>query len=173
MAFLIALCFPLSFLSFSHFDFIYFCFFHIFHLPLTLTSKQCRGQENVDLYIHSPIRLHGIVLSTGSNFTFYFSSSNISLSYFACFSSLFFPLLFLFSVSYNLPFPEYTTWNSASRQSKFNVYHVIFYSPFLFWLRFARADKGGCRKDGSINHCFDVLLMSYWVASLLLLNYVW
>jgi hypothetical protein len=26
-----------------------------------LTSK-CRGQENVDLYIHSPIRLHSIVL---------------------------------------------------------------------------------------------------------------
>jgi hypothetical protein len=23
----------------------------------------CRGQENVDLYIHSPIRLHGVVLN--------------------------------------------------------------------------------------------------------------
>jgi hypothetical protein len=27
-----------------------------------LTSKYCRGQENMYLYIHSPIRLHGIVL---------------------------------------------------------------------------------------------------------------
>jgi hypothetical protein len=27
------------------------------------TSNQCRGQENVDLYIHSPIRLHGVVLN--------------------------------------------------------------------------------------------------------------
>jgi hypothetical protein len=34
-----------------------------------LTSNWCRGQENVDLYIHSPIRLHGVVLnllSTGT-----------------------------------------------------------------------------------------------------------
>jgi hypothetical protein len=28
-----------------------------------LTSNQCRGQENVDLFIHSPIRLHGVVLN--------------------------------------------------------------------------------------------------------------
>jgi hypothetical protein len=28
-----------------------------------VTSSQCRGQENVDLYIHSPIRLHGVVLN--------------------------------------------------------------------------------------------------------------
>jgi hypothetical protein len=28
-----------------------------------LTSYKCRGQENVDLYIHSPIRLHGVVLN--------------------------------------------------------------------------------------------------------------
>jgi hypothetical protein len=28
-----------------------------------LTSNYCRGQENVDLYILSPIRLHGIVLN--------------------------------------------------------------------------------------------------------------
>jgi hypothetical protein len=27
------------------------------------TSKQCRSQENVDLYIHLPLRLHGLVLS--------------------------------------------------------------------------------------------------------------
>jgi hypothetical protein len=27
-----------------------------------LTSNSCRGQENVDLYINSPIRLHGVVL---------------------------------------------------------------------------------------------------------------
>jgi hypothetical protein len=27
------------------------------------TSNYCRGQENVDLYIHSPIRLHGVVLN--------------------------------------------------------------------------------------------------------------
>jgi hypothetical protein len=26
-----------------------------------LTSNLCQGQENVDLYIHSPIRLHGVV----------------------------------------------------------------------------------------------------------------
>jgi hypothetical protein len=34
-----------------------------------LTSSYCRGQENVDLYVHSPIRLHGVVfnsLSTGT-----------------------------------------------------------------------------------------------------------
>jgi hypothetical protein len=28
-----------------------------------LTSYYCRGQEHVDLYIHSPIRLHGVVLN--------------------------------------------------------------------------------------------------------------
>jgi hypothetical protein len=28
-----------------------------------LTSNSYRGQENVDLYIHSPIRLHGVVLN--------------------------------------------------------------------------------------------------------------
>jgi hypothetical protein len=28
-----------------------------------LTSSQCRGQENVDLYMHFPIRLHGLVLN--------------------------------------------------------------------------------------------------------------
>jgi hypothetical protein len=28
-----------------------------------LTSKQCRRQENADLYIHSPIRLPGVVLN--------------------------------------------------------------------------------------------------------------
>jgi hypothetical protein len=28
-----------------------------------LTSNQCRGQGNVDLYIHSPICLHGVVLN--------------------------------------------------------------------------------------------------------------
>jgi hypothetical protein len=28
-----------------------------------LTSDWCRGQENVKLYVHSPIRLHGIVLN--------------------------------------------------------------------------------------------------------------
>jgi hypothetical protein len=27
------------------------------------TSNKCRGQGNVDLYIHSPIRLHGVVLN--------------------------------------------------------------------------------------------------------------
>jgi hypothetical protein len=45
-----------------------------------LTSNKCRGQENVDLHIHYPIRLHGVVLnqlSTGTILplvlTFYFS----------------------------------------------------------------------------------------------------
>jgi len=28
-----------------------------------LTSIYCRGQECVDLYLHPPIRLHGVVLS--------------------------------------------------------------------------------------------------------------
>jgi hypothetical protein len=28
-----------------------------------LASNYCQGQENVDLYIHSPIRLRGIVLN--------------------------------------------------------------------------------------------------------------
>jgi hypothetical protein len=28
-----------------------------------LTSNYCRGQENVDLYIHSPLRLRGVVLN--------------------------------------------------------------------------------------------------------------
>jgi hypothetical protein len=28
-----------------------------------LTFSYCRGQENVDLYIHSPIHLHDIVLN--------------------------------------------------------------------------------------------------------------
>lgn len=46
-------------------------------------------------------------------------------------------------------------------------YHI------LFWLRYTSADTGRYRKDGIRNHCFDVLLMSYWVASLLLVNYVW
>jgi hypothetical protein len=38
-----------------------------------LTSSWYRGQENVDLYIHSPIRLHGVVLnylSTGATLPF-------------------------------------------------------------------------------------------------------
>jgi hypothetical protein len=30
---------------------------------LPLTSCQCQGQENVNLYIHSLIRLHGLVLN--------------------------------------------------------------------------------------------------------------
>jgi hypothetical protein len=36
-----------------------------------LTFNLCRGQENVDLYIHSPIRLHGVVL-TSYNITIIF-----------------------------------------------------------------------------------------------------
>jgi hypothetical protein len=39
-----------------------------------LTSNKCRGEENVDLYIHSPIRLHGVVLnslSTGTTLPYY------------------------------------------------------------------------------------------------------
>jgi hypothetical protein len=31
--------------------------------PGPLTSSKCRGQEYVDLYSHSPIRLHGVVLN--------------------------------------------------------------------------------------------------------------
>jgi hypothetical protein len=30
---------------------------------LTIHSKQCRDQEYMDLYIYSPIRLHGVVLN--------------------------------------------------------------------------------------------------------------
>jgi hypothetical protein len=26
-------------------------------------SRQCRGQENVDLHIHTPIRLHGVMIN--------------------------------------------------------------------------------------------------------------
>jgi hypothetical protein len=33
----------------------------IHFIPLT-KCNQCRGQENVGLYIHSPTRLHGVVL---------------------------------------------------------------------------------------------------------------
>jgi hypothetical protein len=29
----------------------------------TLTSSYCRCEENVDLYLHLPIHLHGVVLS--------------------------------------------------------------------------------------------------------------
>jgi hypothetical protein len=38
-----------------------------------LTTNLCRGEEYVDLYIHSPIRLHGVVLnslSTGTTWAF-------------------------------------------------------------------------------------------------------
>jgi hypothetical protein len=31
-----------------------------------LTSNQCQGQENLNLYIHSPIHLHGAVLDTST-----------------------------------------------------------------------------------------------------------
>jgi hypothetical protein len=34
-----------------------------------LTSNYCQGQENVDLYIHSPIHLHGVVLHLLSTWT--------------------------------------------------------------------------------------------------------
>jgi hypothetical protein len=30
----------------------------------SLTSVQCRGQENVDLYMHCPLSLHGVVLNS-------------------------------------------------------------------------------------------------------------
>jgi hypothetical protein len=43
-----------------------------------LTSNQCRGQENVDLYIHSPIRLHGVVKHR-DNFTFTVSPLYVAL----------------------------------------------------------------------------------------------
>jgi hypothetical protein len=32
-------------------------------LSWPLTSNYCRGQEYMDLYIHSPMRLHGVVLN--------------------------------------------------------------------------------------------------------------
>jgi hypothetical protein len=32
-------------------------------VKLTLISSWCRGKENVDLYIHFTIRLHGVVLN--------------------------------------------------------------------------------------------------------------
>jgi hypothetical protein len=41
-----------------------------------LLRNECRGQENVGLYIHSPIRLHGVVLKSvklRDNFTFTFT----------------------------------------------------------------------------------------------------
>jgi hypothetical protein len=39
------------------------------HLKIKFDTNWCRGKENVDLYIHSPLRLHGVVLnelSTGT-----------------------------------------------------------------------------------------------------------
>jgi hypothetical protein len=56
-----------------------------------LTSNQCRDQENVDLYIYCPTRLHGVVLhylSTGTTlqlqtrFLLYLNTENISLPFY-------------------------------------------------------------------------------------------
>jgi hypothetical protein len=33
------------------------------YLSIYLSNRKCRGRENVDLYIHSLIRLHGVVLN--------------------------------------------------------------------------------------------------------------
>jgi hypothetical protein len=44
-----------------------------------VTSDQCRWQENVDLYIHSPIRLHGVVLTLLSTGTTLFHQRRTSL----------------------------------------------------------------------------------------------
>jgi hypothetical protein len=43
------------------------------------TSNYCRGQENMDLYIHSPTRLHGVVLNylrTETTLTLHYTSTN-------------------------------------------------------------------------------------------------
>jgi hypothetical protein len=48
-----------------------------------LTSNYCRGQENVNLYIHSPISLHGVVLNYSSQaqgqLYFYLYSYNLNI----------------------------------------------------------------------------------------------
>jgi hypothetical protein len=47
-----------------------------------LNSNQCRGEENVALHIHSPIRLHGVMLnqlSTGTTLSFTFISATGSI----------------------------------------------------------------------------------------------
>jgi hypothetical protein len=49
---------------------------------LSIFANWCRGKENVDIYIHSPIRLHGVVLSylsTETTFYFYLESGLILL----------------------------------------------------------------------------------------------
>jgi hypothetical protein len=33
------------------------------HFQVPRDKSKCRGQENVDLYIHSPTRLHGVMLN--------------------------------------------------------------------------------------------------------------
>jgi hypothetical protein len=35
---------------------------------LKLVSNYCQGQENVDLYIHTPIRLHGVIIKAQVQF---------------------------------------------------------------------------------------------------------
>jgi hypothetical protein len=47
------------------------------------THLRCRGQENVDLYIHSPIRLHGVMLNElvkhRDSFTFFAFTTHLRL----------------------------------------------------------------------------------------------
>jgi hypothetical protein len=55
-----------------------------------LISNYCRGQENLDLYIHSPISLHGVVLnslSTGTSLPFFHRSNSPKRLFLSEFSS--------------------------------------------------------------------------------------
>jgi hypothetical protein len=49
----------------SEFEYRYGQEFSLLHVVQTSSGVHpaCRGQENVDLYIHSPIRPHGAVLN--------------------------------------------------------------------------------------------------------------
>jgi hypothetical protein len=44
-----------------------------------LTSNQCRSQENVDLYTHSHIRLHSVVLALGQFYFYSIDESTLGL----------------------------------------------------------------------------------------------
>jgi hypothetical protein len=81
-----------------------------------LTSSWCRSQENVDLYIHSPIRLHGVVLnylSTGTTLPLpvmtVFSNHDMGtwchlqmILSFALFTSVYLSLYFSYGLSVSL-----------------------------------------------------------------------
>jgi hypothetical protein len=84
----------------------------IFKIELSITSNYCWGQEYVDLYSHSPIRLHGVVLnllSTGTTLHFY----HVPLSMMNC-------LLFRnVGLLRSKPLHNYVDWGCSERTSWF------------------------------------------------------